>query len=176
MKFSYKSPSFQSSIVQLRGGTVLEVRRGNLTGNALPDKRTWPSVKAWKQTLPNPNAIFNRDGLCQETDPVPIPQRTRVMTVTKLHPPVVHHRKLTREEVTELIDDDDTASDPRIYEVLRVLSTHTPTDLMEIFRIRVWVHEKYNNFQTYKRTHGTLSPREEESMAMAKTLLDRLRV
>jgi hypothetical protein len=51
-KFSYKSAEMQSTVVELDDGRVLEVRRGELTGRAIPDRVTWNSLAAWRAWLP----------------------------------------------------------------------------------------------------------------------------
>lgn len=51
-KLSYKIGDFASSVVLLKDGSCLEVRRGALTGKAIPDRRTWASEAEWRATLP----------------------------------------------------------------------------------------------------------------------------
>lgn len=71
-KLSYKDDTVQSSVVRLKRGGVMEVRRNELTGAAIPDRKTWASAEAWRASLPNPNVTFDEDGCytaIQEAEP-----------------------------------------------------------------------------------------------------------
>lgn len=59
-KYSYKTAELQSTVVICKDGRALEVRRGPLTGAAIPDRCTWPSKEAWLAWLPEGAAV---DGL-----------------------------------------------------------------------------------------------------------------
>jgi hypothetical protein len=61
-KLSYKDATVQSSVVRLKRGGVMEVRRDQLTGSNIPDRKTWASAEAWRASLPNPNVTFDEDG------------------------------------------------------------------------------------------------------------------
>ncbi len=52
MKYSYKSDTIQSSVVVLRDGRAMEVRRGKDTYFAGKDRQMWASVDVWISTLP----------------------------------------------------------------------------------------------------------------------------
>jgi hypothetical protein len=62
-KLTYKDATTQSSVIRLKRGGVMEVRRNELTGAAIPDRKTWPSAEAWRASLPSPNATFDEDGV-----------------------------------------------------------------------------------------------------------------
>jgi hypothetical protein len=62
-KLSYKDATTQSSVVRLKDGRVMEVRRGELTGSNIPNRRFWDSAEAWRDSLPDPNAVFDEDGV-----------------------------------------------------------------------------------------------------------------
>ena len=53
-KFSCKIGDFKSSVVVLKDGRAMEVRRGEKTTfyKADPPRQYWPSLDAWKATLP----------------------------------------------------------------------------------------------------------------------------
>jgi hypothetical protein len=51
-KFSFKNAEMQSTVVVLRDGRAMEVRRGELTGAAIPDRVYWASLAAWRAWLP----------------------------------------------------------------------------------------------------------------------------
>lgn len=55
-KLSFKTADFASTVVPIKGGRYMEVRRGPLTGKAIPNRRTWGSEAAWRATLPPPDA------------------------------------------------------------------------------------------------------------------------
>jgi hypothetical protein len=57
-KLSYKYADFASTVVPLKDGRLLEVRRGPLTGKAIPDRRTWASEEEWRATLPSADATL----------------------------------------------------------------------------------------------------------------------
>jgi hypothetical protein len=62
-KYSYKSPSYRSSVVICREGHVMEVRR-NYKTRWYPEeeRRAWPSLPAWLLTLPA-YTVFDVDGV-----------------------------------------------------------------------------------------------------------------
>lgn len=52
-KFSCKTSNFKSSVVVLKDGCAMEVRRGeNTKFTSAEPRRYWPSLDAWKATLP----------------------------------------------------------------------------------------------------------------------------
>jgi len=51
-KLSFKAADFASSVVLLKNGSCLEVRRDTLTGKAIPDRRTWASEAEWRASFP----------------------------------------------------------------------------------------------------------------------------
>lgn len=52
-KLSFKNEAIQSSVVVLKDGSCLEVRRGNKTKWGPGEERgRWPSIEAWTATLP----------------------------------------------------------------------------------------------------------------------------
>jgi hypothetical protein len=51
-KLSCKNGDFASSVVVLKDGSVLEVRRGKETRFIGMERQRWPTVDAWKATLP----------------------------------------------------------------------------------------------------------------------------
>jgi hypothetical protein len=53
MKYSFKSDSVQSSVIVLRDGRAMEVRRGEKTSFTKAERQTWPSLDAWMATLPD---------------------------------------------------------------------------------------------------------------------------
>jgi hypothetical protein len=69
-KFSCKIGDFKSSVVTLKDGRVMEVRRGNKTTFYGADPRTyWPSLDDWKATLPEGGvAIITQDGPATPVD------------------------------------------------------------------------------------------------------------
>jgi hypothetical protein len=69
-KLTYKDATTQSSVVRLKDGRVMEVRRNELTGAAIPDRQFWPSAEAWRASLPDPHAQFDEDGVHVAADAV----------------------------------------------------------------------------------------------------------
>jgi hypothetical protein len=76
-----------STVVVLRNGEVLELRRGDLTfrGRHQADRRKWPSVTAWRATLPPGAKIQTDDDECVEQPPQlhPHPDIDRMITLLK---------------------------------------------------------------------------------------------
>jgi hypothetical protein len=62
-KLTYKDAQVQSSVIRLKDGRVMEVRRNQLTGSAIPDRQFWGNAEAWRASLPSPNAPFDEDGV-----------------------------------------------------------------------------------------------------------------
>ena len=62
-KFSCKIGDFKSSVVALKDGRAMEVRRGDKTTfNAADTRIYWPSVDAWKATLPEGGVAAIKEG------------------------------------------------------------------------------------------------------------------
>lgn len=53
MKYSFKNESVKSSVVVLRDGRAMEVRRGEKTSFAAGERQMWASLDAWMATLPD---------------------------------------------------------------------------------------------------------------------------
>lgn len=51
-KYSFRTDNFSSSVIVLRDGRAMEVRRTEKTVFAEGERQYWPSLDAWKATLP----------------------------------------------------------------------------------------------------------------------------
>jgi hypothetical protein len=64
MKYSCKSldPAAASSVVILRDGRAMEIRRGDQTAFAEKERRFWPSLTEWMATLPDGATVVKSAG------------------------------------------------------------------------------------------------------------------
>lgn len=70
MKYSYKStdPAAASSVVMLRDGRAMEIRRGDKTTFADGERRFWSSWSEWMATLPDGAAVIESPKLTSWSD------------------------------------------------------------------------------------------------------------
>jgi hypothetical protein len=64
MKYSFKAsnPGHNSTVVTLKDGALLEVRRGTLTGTAIQDRKTWASLMDWYASLNQTGDVYDQLG------------------------------------------------------------------------------------------------------------------
>jgi hypothetical protein len=53
MKYSFKNDTTKSSVIVLRDGRALEIRRGEKTSFSADERQTWPTLDEWMATLPD---------------------------------------------------------------------------------------------------------------------------
>ena len=72
-KFSCKIGDFKSCVVLMKDGQAKEVRRGSKTYFRPSDRTYWPSLDAWKATLPAGGVVVIKGGMAEKyatTNPV----------------------------------------------------------------------------------------------------------
>ncbi len=72
MKYSYTVDGLAQSVVVTDTGRVIELRRGDLTGEYLraAGRRTWASEAEWKAELPTGTELTRTPGKCETPNPV----------------------------------------------------------------------------------------------------------
>ena len=94
MKLSYTHANKKYSVVVLKDGSVMEIRRGDMTfAGAAADRKTWASVDAWKATWPEtatPTPIVTLKSTPKSKEPTPKPKAPK-RKASKVHPIIQHY-------------------------------------------------------------------------------------